>query len=579
MKTLSGSLLVLLLCHSHATSQSSPPVAKPAEPRPAQASGRYWDDLRVTMRDGVTLSTNVHLPNGEGPFPVIFFRTPYEARSKKADVWTDRGYAVVYQDVRGRFRSEGEDIPWMAEKEDAEDTLNWMVKQPWCNGQVGMYGGSYLGFTQIAAARSGHPALKVITPALIGADRYHRAYWGGAPRHGRLNRWLLRGPTNFDQNALESHLPLSTLDEFVSGRKIPYWHDSLAHPVYDEYWKAQALKNDLEKIQSPAFIRTGWFDLFIGDAFDLYNGIRNKAGSDLARRNTRMIVGPWPHEINKTDFCDMDFGTNGKIADLFEQEQAYVDRFLKDGAPPPPAAAPLQLYIMGANEWRDEYEWPLARTQWTKFYLAGDGKANTSSGDGRLATAASGSADQFDYDPANPVPTHGGAWCFVNLGLRDQREIEKRRDVLVYTSDPLIQPMEVTGPVTAELWVSSSARDTDFTVKLVDVAPDGRALGVTDGIVRARYRNQVPEGELLEPDKVYRVTISCPPTAYLFKAGHCLRVQISSSNFPVFARNLNTGEAIAEETTPIIAHQTVHHSTEYPSHITLPVIPKRSDTP
>lgn len=559
--------------------QSAPTTNPTASPAPGHGE-RHQDNLRVPMRDGISLSTNVFLPEGKGPFPVILFRTPYDASLlKKADEWTTRGYAVVYQDVRGRFRSDGEDSPWVGETTDAEDTLNWMVEQPWCNGRVGMYGGSYIGFTQVAAARSGHPALKVVTPALIGADRYHTSYWAGALRHTRLSRWLLRGPTNFDQHALERHLPLSTLDQFVRGRKIAHWQEVLAHPTYDEFWKKQALTNDIGKIQSPAFIRAGWFDLFICDAFDLYRAFRDKAGSDLARRHTRMIVGPWPHEINNTDFSDVDFGTDGKIADLFEQEQTYMDRFLKSEVLDAPAQAPLRLYVMGANVWRDEYEWPIARTQWTRFHLASDGGANTSGGNGRLTDRASGPSDHFTYDPADPVPTHGGAWCFVNVGLKDQRELEKRQDVLVYTSDPLPEAMEVTGPVTAELYVSSSARDTDFTVKLVDVAPDGRALGVTDGIVRARYRNQVPEGELLEPDMVYRVTISCPPTAYLFKAGHRLRVQVSSSNFPVFARNLNTGGAIAEETTPIIAHQTVHHSAEYPSHVTLPVIPKRTGTP
>jgi putative CocE/NonD family hydrolase len=576
---MSGFLLFLALFHPHAMSQPPTPADTAALPLPGEASGPHWDNLRVPMRDGVTLSTNVFLPKEAGPFPVILFRTPYDAGvPKKTDDWTDRGYAVVFQDVRGRFRSGGEDRPWTAEIEDAWDTLNWMVKQPWCNGRVGMYGGSYVGYTQVAAARSGHPALKVITPALIGADLYHTSYWGGVLRHTRQSRWLLRGPADLDQQALEQHLPLATLDQFVRGRKIAYWHETLAHPAYDAFWKSRALSNDLEKIQAPAFLRTGWFDLFVCDAFELYKSFREQAGSKQARQHTRMVVGPWPHDINHTSFCDVDFGTDGKVPDLFEQEKTYLDRFLKDDAPQAPAPAPLRLYIMGANEWRDEYEWPLARTQWTRFFLAGEGKANTAAGDGRLAAAPSGTPDRFDYDPAHPVPTQGGAWCFVHIGLKDQREIEKRRDVLVYTSDPLSEPMEVTGPVSAELYVSSSARDTDFTVKLVDVAPDGRALGVTDGIVRARYRNQVPEGELLEPGKVYRMTIACPPTAYLFKAGHRLRVQISSSNFPVFARNLNTGGAIAEETTPIIAHQTVHHSEEYPSHIVLPVIPKRVDT-
>lgn len=557
----------------------------PAVEAPAANAQKHFDNIRVKMRDGITLSTNVFLPEQSGPVPVMLIRTPYNAStstSESAKEWTDHGYAVVYQDVRGRFRSEGEDIPWTAETLDAEDVLNWLVKQPWCNGKVGMYGGSYLGFTQVAASRTGHPALRMTTPTLIGADRYHTSYWGGALRHGRLSRWLLRSPVkahDSDLEALDGHLPLSTLDTFMCGKEIPYWHDVLAHPAYDDFWKKQALSNDLGKIQAPAFIRTGWFDLFICDAFDLYNGIHQKAGSETARKNTRMIVGPWPHDINKIDFCEADFGAKAQLLDLFKEEVAYAGKFLKDDAKADISAAPIRLFVMGANEWRDEYEWPLARTQWTKFYLASGGKANTGKGDGKLASAASGSADRFNYDPSNPVPTNGGAWCFVNLGLRDQQELEKREDILVYTSEPLKAPTEVTGPITAELYISSSAPDTDFTVKLVDVAPDGKAMGITDGIVRARYRNQVPEGELLKQGEVYRVTIKCPPTSYLFKEGHRIRVDVSSSNFPVFARNLNSGLLPSEEKDPIVARQTIYHTEEYPSHIVLPIIPQNTKAP
>lgn len=564
-------VLLSVFLSPKAMSQTATTPNRKLETAEASDSKRHFDNIRVPMRDGIFLSTNVFLPEGSGPFPTILIRTPYDAGlTKNANEWTDKGFAVVYQDVRGRFRSEGEDIPWISEKEDAEDTLNWMTKEPWCNGNVGMYGGSYLGYTQVAAVRTGHPALKVVTPTLIGADRYYTSYWGGALRHGLTGWYLRKGGKD-----LEKHVPLSTLDQFVSGKEIPYWHEVLAHPTYDDFWKKQSIHADFEKIQAPAFIRTGWFDLFLADAFDLFNGIRNHAGSALARQQTRMIVGPWPHEINKTDFCDADFGANAKISDLFEQEVAYMSHFLRGD--PKDSAAPLRLFVMGINEWRDEYEWPLARTKWTKFYLSGNGQANSAAGDGRLADKPSGADDHYDYDPANPTPTSGGAWGFNNVGLKNQEEIEKRRDVLVYTSDPLKEAVEVTGTVKARLSISSSAPDTDFTVKLVDVAPDGQTLGVTDGIVRARYRNQVPEGELLKPGEIYQVNVTCIPTSYVFKAGHRMRVQVSSSNFPMFARNLNTGEAIAEEKTPIIAKQTIHHSEEHPSYLELPIIPQRSE--
>ncbi len=530
------------------------------------------DDVKIPMRDGIRLSANVFVPKEGSSFPVILSRTPYNAgQIEQADEWVLRGYAVVYQDTRGRFRSEGEDRPWLGEKDDAEDTLNWLVQQPWCNGQVGMYGGSYPGFTQVAAARTGHPALKAITPALIGAERYSFNYWGGALRHGRRTRWLLRVPQEFDAERFQNHLPLKTLDLLVHGKINPLWREVLENPVYNRFWQHDSLSEDVARLKAPAFIRTGWFDLFICDTFSLFEHFRYHAPDEETRRRTRMIIGPWPHDINNTKYDELDFGDAGKIPDLFEQEQRFLDHHLK--GTPDPTPAPIQLFVMGANCWRYENEWPLARTRWTRLYLAGGGRANTAGGDGLLAERPSGTPDHFTYDPMNPVPTHGGAWCFTNVGLKDQRALEKRSDVLVYTSAPLPEPLEVTGPVSAELYISSSAPDTDFTLKLVDVAPDGTALGITDGIVRVRYRNGVPEGELLKPGEVVRVTIECPPTSYLFRKGHRIRVDISSSNFPAFSRNLNTGLPIGEECTPVIAHQTVYHNEQYPSHVLLPVIP------
>jgi len=528
------------------------------------------------MRDGITLSTNVFLPAGEGPFPVLLIRTPYNAAAmSRPEAWTERGYAFVAQDVRGRFRSEGEDRPWFREKEDGEDTLEWLSRQSWCNGRVAMYGGSYPGATQTAAARSGHAALRCFTPALTGAECYHWCYWGGALRYGRIARWILRAPQELDQEKINGNRRLSENDVIARGKQLPLWREILNHPVNDGFWKKDSFAEDRKKVQAPAFIRTGWFDLFVADVFDLYNGIRREAASQRAREGTRIIVGPWPHDINQTRTGDVDFGDAGKIPDLFEQELLYIDRFTRDDSEASIPAAPIRIFVMGANEWRDEYEWPLARTRWTKLYLASGGKANTANGDGKLAETASGEADGFDYDPADPVPTLGGAWDFTNCGLMDQRDLERRDDVLVYTSDVLASAMEVTGPVSAELYIASSAPDTDFTVKLVDVAPDGTALGVTDGIVRTRYRNGVPAGELLQPGAICQLTIHCPPTSYLFRKGHRIRVQVSSSNFPVFARNPNTGEPYGQEVSEgRIAHQKVHHTPRYPSSITLPMIPQ-----
>jgi len=517
---------------------------------------RTFINLRVPMRDGTELATHVYLPNAEGPFPVFFRRTPYEALVKEetAGEWPGRGYAYVSQDVRGRFLSDGE-FSLTKDPDDGEDTLNWIAAQPWCDGNIAMYGGSALARAQLAAAMSGHPALKCITPCLIGLAPYNGSYWGGAYRL---------------MNKESKSLPLIEPETLV---KSP--DHALNHPHNDSYWKAISLVDKFHKVKAPAFIRTGWFDLFVCDVFDLYNGLRKNGGTEDVRNYTRIIVGPWPHNINEKDVGEGDFGPTAAIRDLYEQEIAFIDYFTRGKTGYDLNAAPIRIFVMGVNRWRDEYEWPLAGTVWTYTYLSSAGNANTSAGDGKLSSKPSGPADSFSYDPADPVPTRGGAWGFDNVGPYDQTEIEKRPDVLVYTSDKLSDDLEVTGPIKVKLFASSSAVDTDFTAKLVDLMPDGRAMSVTDGIVRARYRNQNGREEFLVPGKVYEFTIKCNPTAYVFLKGHKMRLEISSSNFPAFARNLNTGEKIGTSADMTVARQRVFHSVKHPSRIILPVIPNK----
>ncbi len=536
-------------------------------------------NVRVPMRDGVCLATHVYLPETGGPFPVLFTRTPYEALGKGTDIleWPDRGHAYVRQDVRGRFWSEGTWYPWRHEQEDAEDTLNWLVAQPWCNGSVGMYGGSYVSATQLAAVMSGHPALKCFTPCLIGSEFYHTSYSGGAFRLAWQTCWSIEPRIVSDQNVIRNHLPLQDIDLFCRGHEVPYWRDALAHPHKDGFWKPFSMGEHIEKVQAPAFIRTGWFDLFVADIFDLFNGLRKRGANDSVRDNTCMLVGPWPHNINQRVVGEVDFGEVAVVGDLYQQEVAFIERFTN--GKPDPSPAPLRLFIMGANQWREEHEWPLARTVWTDWFLSSAGNANSAAGDGVLTGAPGGPSDSFDYDPATPVPTKGGAWDFSNFGPCDQSEIENLAGVLVYSSEVLASDLEVTGPVEVCLFAASSAPDTDFTAKLVDVCPDGKALSVTDGIVRARYRHGNGTEELLTPSRIEEYRIRCNPTAYLFKQGHRLRVEISSSNFPAFSRNLNTGNDPVTDTEMRVAHQTVFHSDEYPSRIILPVIPTPDPTP
>lgn len=533
-------------------------------------------NVRVAMRDGVELATHIYLPATGGPFPVFFTRTPYDALSQSHGSpleWPHRGYACVRQDVRGRHLSGGKWYPWFNEKADGEDVLNWIAAQPWCNGSIAMYGGSYVAATQLTAAMTGHPALKCFTPALKGSEFYHSAYWGGAFRLAWQTSWTLEPKIVSDQDTIRNHLPLLDMDVFCRGEKNPYWRDELAHPQNDEFWKPCSIREHAASIQAPAFIRTGWFDLFICDVFDLYNGLRQRGGNEAVRNFTRILVGPWPHNINQRIVGEEDFGEVAVIGDLYEQEIAFIEHFTSGKPGFDVSGPPIRLFIMGANLWRNEYEWPLARTVWTEMFLGSKGRANTAGGDGTLGPSPGGPADRYDYDPANPVQTLGGAWEFDNIGPRDQTPIESRSDVLIYTSEELAGDLEVTGPVTVHLFASSSAPDTDFTAKLVDLRADGTPVGVTDGIIRARHRDPARPPEFLVPGDVYEFAIRCNPTAYLFKKGHRLRLEISSSNFPAFARNLNTGNDIATDQEIRVAHQAIFHSADYPSRLILPVIP------
>lgn len=524
-------------------------------------------NVRMPLREGLELATFIYLPPGEGPFPVLLIRTPYDASLTNGIFeWTERGYAYVKQDTRGRFLSDGEFISYVNEEADGAEALAWIAAQPWCNGRIAMYGGSYVAATQTTAALSGNPALRCMTPALIGTEIYSMGYSGGAFR--------LRGKSAKSGEAPRS--PAEIEAEIFEQRKSapPASIEGLLHPHFDEFWKTHSPVGRFGSITAPAFIRTGWFDLFVADVFELFNGLRHHGGDETTRRYTRILVGPWPHEINQRVVGEEDFGETASVADMYEQEIAFIDQFTAGKSGYDLESAPVRLFIMGTNEWRDEHEWPLARTRWTDFFLASDGPANTLNGRGRLAAVPTGDPDRFHYDPESPVPTLGGAWDFTNVGPHDQTQIESRDDVLVYTSEELSEATEVIGPIVVHLFAASSAVDTDFTAKLVDLRADGRPMSVTDGIVRAQYRHQHGPTEQLIPGDVYEFTIQCNPTAYCFKKGHQIRLEISSSNFPAFSRNRNTGEPVGPMGEMKIAQQTIFHSAKHPSRIVLPIIPQ-----
>ena len=553
------------------------------------------------MREGFDLSVDVILPRSDGPFPSVFLRTPYESanqRSLERGVWwAKRGYAFVSGDCRGRYESEGTFYPYHPDGPDGHDTLEWIAKQPWSDGKIGMAGGSYGGLVQWQSAPLGSPYLTAMAAHVICDDyfsNYH--YVGGAFQLGLSVMAGVTFTTNmpvpgydeiFDHGRVWDHLPLVEMDLQTIGKEIPWYRDWLAHPRYDDYWRELDTTHQYSNIDVPVFMRCGWFDAYPDATFRLWNGMTKQGKSEKARRSQRVLMGPWTHgEPEGSRLGDLDFEPDSYKV-ILEEELRWFDYWLKginNGVMDEP---PIHLFVMGTNEWRTENEWPLARTRFTPYYLHGNGNANSVFGDGMLSPQKPGSEqpDRYDYDPEDPVPSIGGnlstaSWPWTEAGDNpivagpvDQRVIERRDDVLVYTSDALEESLEVTGPLEVVLYASSSAPDTDFTARLVDVYPNGQAIVMAEGILRARFRNGYESEELLEPGRVEQYRIQLYPTSNVFLKGHRMRVDISSSNFPRFSRNLNTGEDVGTGTRMQVAHQTVLHTGEHPSHIILPVIP------
>ena len=556
---------------------------------PAGVEARY--NVKMPMRDGVNLSADIFFPKDQvEPFPVIFSRTPYdntaEAMVDSAVFYAQNGYVFVAQDARGRNDSDGEFYPWVNEFNDGHDSIEWIGAQPWCDGNVGMVGGSYVGNVQWQAAAMGSRYLKAIVPRVIGNNLYESPqYQGGAFQLGWAATWTFRmdGRTTqdifiYNWEQLFSALPLKDLDN-SAGKDMAFFREWVDHPDYDDYWKALAIEERYQDVQVPVLQVGGWYDFFTAGTFKNFVGMQEGGGSELARGNQRVVMGPWVHRASAfTHAGEVDFG-NASVLDLNETELRWLDHWLKGKDNGAEADAPLRIFVMGANEWRDEQEWPLARTQPTPYYFHSKGGANSLMGDGGLSTEppADEPPDHYVYNPAFPVPTRGGNTCcnpeIVLWGAYDQRPVEYRNDVLVYTSGPLDEDLEVTGPVIAKLYASTDGRDTDFTAKLVDVHPDDYAVNLCDGIIRGRYRESTSTQRLLEPGEVYEFTIDLWPTSNVFMKGHRVRVEISSSNFPRFDRNPNTGNPFGRDAELRVAQQTVLHDVEHASHIILPVVP------
>jgi len=544
-------------------------------------------DVMVPMRDGVKLATDLAYPKAQGQrFPVILLRTPYRKNLGPAGFAVAAGYAFACQDVRGRFNSEGQHRPFFDDPADAFDTLAWLAKQPWCDGTVGMMGGSYVGFTQLAAAMTKPPALRCILPAVPPSDFENGVvFYGGALRQELVQGWLI-GQAWSSQRVQRNEAPAEELQKWQPHRNFMQWcwHLPLAEPGpltvggpgYVNYW-LDGVKNwekpgswreispieHVEDIQVPVHITAGFYDIFAQENLNLLLALRARGGSDLARKHSHILIGPWPHGIGSAA-GDANFPTAGRA--LAGLQEKWFARWLKGAANDVDQWPPIRAYVMNQDRWLDTDTWPPAAARPTKLYLAR----------GRLLSEPPKQDEPpsaFTYDPAKPVPTLGGTNLTIPKGMHDHRKNAERPDVLQFLSDPLDRDLAVVGTLRARLFVSSSAPDTDFTAMLLDVRPDGYQGNLQDGIVRCRYREGRDKPKLLKPGEVVEVEIDLWSTAYVFKKGNRIGLHISSSNFPRFDRHLNVADHPSAWTTPQTAENKVHHGPAHPSHIELSVLP------
>lgn len=568
-------------------------------------------DIMVPMRDGVRLATDICRPVTSEPIPALVVRLPYgkamagmlaDGRNLPSVLaLAEAGYAVVWQDSRGSGKSEGYFTALQDESCDGEDLLTWLAEQPWCDGRFGTYGRSYLGFAEwsLAAGKNGGRLLAMV-PSYTSADQWDGGFHheGGLYALNCATAWslnmamMLQRRPGGDPSALPAlqraaasgidyYRPLPQADRPEFRDSAPWYSTWFDHPDRDDFWTANSPSSHYDSMTTPALHVGGWFDIFINQTLTTYMTLRrNNPGH-------RLFVGPWSHGVLNGVFPEQNFGPQGDILlqDIAGKHLSFYDRWIKGDTAVLDDATPVRIFVMGTNVWRDEADWPLPDTHYTAYHLDGSGRANTSNGDGIISTQAPAAVgvDVYRYDPEDPVPTVGGHLYgglpmvsdpSLAAGPADQSSNELREDVLCYTTETLREPVEVTGPITLVLHVESTARDTDFVAKLIDVHPDGRAMFVTEGALRARYRNSTSEPELLTPGVVHELRFDLWGTSNAFLAGHRIRLEITSSNFPRFDRNTNTGGPIGQETedVAVVAINRVHHGPAYPSRLILPII-------
>jgi putative CocE/NonD family hydrolase len=572
-----------------ASNYAGPPRGKISEERFSDFS--LIHDLRVPARDGVELSLDLLRPESDQPLPVVLVRTPYdkvmarEAEKDLHDLLVRRGYIVAINDSRGRFNSDGEFFPLINEHADGYDVIEWIAAQDWCDGNIGMVGGSYVAWNQWYAASEAPPHLKAIVPTVSpptsawrnepiqnGVFRTCFAEWlvGMGRRSYQLGQWAMNAYV--EQQDYYEALPFAGLAKQVHVES-EWWKEYMRHPNYDDFWKAAGY-GPHSKIRVPALNISGWWDLNFPGSPENFEGMRADGATEESRTGAKLVIGPWAHRVNNSRILSgVDFGEQAVI-ELNEYVIRFLDRWLKGEENGIEHEAPVYVYVINTNEWRAESDWPLPGTEYVPFYFHSNGHANSLLGDGVLSREAPAEgepgADQYDYDPETVERT---LWSLAE-GPVDDRLASARNDVLCYTTEPLSEPLEVIGWVTCELYAASSALDTDWHARLVDVTPDGTARFLCHGVLRARFRESLEKPKLLEPGEPTFFEFTMDATGIRFQPGHRIRVEIMSSWFTQFARNLNTGaENPYEEGEPVVAHQTVFHRPGLESRILLPVVP------
>lgn len=558
-------------------------------------------DVPATMRDGTVLRANVYRPVGAGPWPVLLTRLPYGKDLPLGTSVLDpvqaarRGFLVVVQDTRGRFTSDGEWYPMIHEAQDGFDTVAWAAGLPGSNGRVGMYGASYYGFTQWSTAVQAPPALRALAPFITWSEPRNGLFFrGGALELGTGANWNLSMAldvavrrnrddrpalgraiygiaSDLDDLAAEGYrsLPLEDFGPLARAGVIENFRRLAQADNDPEHGDEARIAGRHERVQAPAYIAGGWYDIFSQDTIDAYRAMR------AAGKTAKLLLGPWTHGTQRDPVGDLTFGFGASIgfvdlrADFQSMQLRWFDHWLRDADTGLLEEPPVKVFQMGANRWLELADWP-PPAQPRELYLQARGRLTDT------APADAETPDAFDYDPADPVPTLGGALLMAPAfpaGPQEQAPVEARPDVLLFTTDPLPQDLPVAGRVTVRLWAASSAPDTDFVARLCDVWPDGRSFNLTDGVIRARHRcmhtGEPPSP--IEPGRPYEYEIDLWSTCHVFKAGHRVRLQVTSSNFPRWDRNLNTGEVPAGATAMQVAHQTVFHERDRPSRLVLPV--------